>query len=225
MTEICHDCGNEYEVVAQHWSMSDCSHPRLTETQQEILTGILMGDGCCTTVSRNPLITVSMTSPEYLSYVDDMFPVIGNGVSLSMSAEQSAQNKRKHYDNVNEDEYNDVYEWRTKANPNLNQYQNWYKSGKKVFPNEIELTPTVLKHWYCGDGHTQKIGNYYKASIATVCERNNVEKIENMFQNTQLPQPDWWTNHEMHWTKENSTKIFEYMGEPLPDFQYKWPNN
>lgn len=225
MIETCHDCGETYEVVAQHWSQSDCTHPEPTQYQKEIITGLLMGDGCCTTVSKNPLVVVGMASPNYLKYVNEQFPVLGYDVILSTTADESADINERYKDNVHREEYSDIYEWRTKANPYFHKFQDWYESGKKVFPDDIKLTPTVLKHWYCGDGSTQKIGNYYKASISTVKERSNVVKIEDYFKMVGLPEPDWWTEHEMHWEKEHSREIFEYMGDPLPDFEYKWPDD
>jgi hypothetical protein len=39
----CHDCGKWYKKIGTNWSMSDYSHPPITDKQHKIITGLLMG--------------------------------------------------------------------------------------------------------------------------------------------------------------------------------------
>lgn len=34
----------------------------------------------------------------------------------------------------------------------VGEYSRWYPQGTKVVPRDLRLTPTVLLHWFCGDG-------------------------------------------------------------------------
>lgn len=38
------------------------------------------------------------------------------------------------------------------------QRQRWYPRGKKIVPLDLKMTPTVLTHWFCGDGSTNGAG-------------------------------------------------------------------
>jgi len=96
-----------------------------------------------------------------------------------------------------------------------------------VWPEKIELTPTVLKHWYCGDGNWNNGSCNNSIQISMANEKENTDKITQMFINVGLPAP---SNYNIsgkrcaaQFTVEQSKELWEYMGEPLPDFEYKWP--
>ena len=102
-----------------------------------------------------------------------------------------------------------------------------------MWPEDIELTPTVLKHWYVGDGHCDNSSSHNHIQISVSNEVKNTEKVFKYFSNVGLPQP---SNHHISeqiksenkkcdivWGVEESYELWDYMGEPLPDFNYKWP--
>jgi len=236
MGNVCQQCGNEYQKIATHWSKnSSCSHPSFTDHQREIITGVLMGDGSINNSgNRNPYIKVEMISPNYLEYIADEFGILGGEVTLKMTAAESAKDARDSgfSPNAKTENYSDKYCWWSMSHPELQQFAGWYNSGKKVWPADIELTPTVLKHWYCGDGCWDNSGgnNYIKVSMAN--EVNNTDKIDQMFRNVGLPAPSNYGISERkdgskicnaHFTVDQSKELWEYMGRPLPDFEYKWP--
>jgi len=113
-----------------------------------------MGDGCINTGGKNPCLQCEMISPNYLKYIDGKFGVFGKGVSLKKTAKESAKQcrDREFRPDAKEKNYSDVYYWRSMAHPELQKFADWYSTGTKVWPSDTELTPTVLKHWYCGDG-------------------------------------------------------------------------
>jgi len=230
MGDVCQQCGNKYQIIGTHWSMnSSCNHPSFTDHQKEIITGLLMGDGNICTVNKNPYIRAEMISPNYLEYISDQFGVLGGDVSLKMTAAESAKrNRDSRFDpNAKEQNYSDKYQWQSMSHPELQEFADWYSSGKKVWPAEIELTPTVLKHWYCGDGHWDNSGSRNSIQIAMANEVNNANKVDQMFRNVGLPAPSNYNisenNCNAQFTVEQSKELWEYMGEPLPDFEYKWP--
>jgi len=236
MTTECPTCNEEFDTVGMHWCHSaDCTYPEFSEYQKEVITGLLMGDGyVLRTEGGNPQIRAEMITEEYLQYLDtQVFPVVGSGVSLFRTAEESFENTSKEFSpNKKLERYSDVYRWMTKCNPNIDEYAEWYSSGEKVFPDDIELTQTVLKHWYCGDGSYNT--SQHNGHIAIGCS-NEIERKEQLREifSSKGCQPTFQISErnkkdgkimKIRFTKQESEKLFEYMGKPLPGFEYKWPD-
>lgn len=228
----CYNCGRSFSALGKHFAHpSGCDFPEFDEQQEEVLTGLLMGDGWIqeTGQANNPHLSVQMVSPNYLSYLHtEVFPEHGRCEPyLKATGEELAERYSMDPDNTQ-----DAYYWATVSTPKLHSWQAWYDSGKKVWPSDISLTPTVLKHWYAGDGtieHTQ--GGSITISISMNNERGNEEKVEQYFQQADIPSPDRWNayqtdegfwNNEAVWNNESSHQLLDYMGTPLPDFEYKW---
>jgi len=237
MGDVCQQCGNEYQRIGIHWGHPNslCDFPSFTDLQREIITGLLMGDGYISTANKNPHIQAKMISPNYLEYIADEFGVLGSEVSLKHTAAESAKHNRDSgfSPNAEAENYSDLYVWCSMSHPELQEFADWYSSGKKVWPEDIQLTPTVLKHWYCGDGCWDNSGsnNYIQISMAN--EKDNTDKVDQMFRSVRLPTPNNYNISERKdgskicdalFTVEQSKELWEYMGEPLPDFEYKWPN-
>jgi len=230
MSDVCQQCDNQYKGIAAHWvQSSDCSHPTLTKRQREISVGLLMGDGTVNSHHKNPYLSVQMISPNYLEYLDDVFGVLSRGVIQTHTAETSAEMAKNSgfSPNAKPENYSDVYQWGSISHPELHEFSEWYSSGKKVWPDTIELTPTVLKHWYCGDGHRDNRGDKNYIQIAMLNERKHTDKVDKLFKNANLPSPNNYSTGERccnaQFTVDQSQELFEYMGKPLPDFEYKWP--
>jgi len=231
MGDVCQQCGNEYQKIATHWSMnSSCNHPSFTDHQKEIVVGLLMGDGYINNSAKYPYVQVGMISPNYLEYIADEFDILGSSVYLRITAEDNAQKTKNSgfSPNAEAENYSDVYWWQSICHPELQEFADWYSSGKKVWPADIKLTPTVLKHWYCGDGHWANHSSDNFIQISMTNEKENTNKIDEMFRNVGLPVPKKYaiseTKCDARFTVAQSKELWEYMGNPLPDFEYKWPD-
>jgi hypothetical protein len=235
MTEICSQCGNEYESIGIHWSQNKtCSHPSLSERQKEVIKGLLMGDGYVCKANKTPSIECAMISKNYLDYVDKIFGKFSLGVSVKATPEEAAKRSRKSEfrPNGDKEDYKTIYRWMSMAHPEIKEFSEWYSTGEKVWPESIELTPTVLKHWYCGDGTYVNKKSSRHIQIAMLNEVNNRQKVNSMFRNSGLPAPSNYNISTKNgekvtcgatFTVSQSKKLFDYMGDPLPDFEYKWP--
>lgn len=222
----CQNCGSPKKNLGNHWALSSCEYPKLTQKQKEITIGLLLGDGSLITQDgRNPHIQCGMITREYLEYLDNIFGNIGTGVKFQMSANDSARNavESELVDEANPENYSDVYYWKSRANPNFEQFSNWYTVNGKVFPDSIKLTPTVLKHWYVGDGNYNNDSKVIKICCSN--EYDNWGKLVNYFKDVGLPEPKDYNQKSICFNKEDSGVLFEYMGEPLPGFRYKWPED
>lgn len=230
----CPECGEEYKGLGHHWSWNPDHRPSFTQHQKEVITGLLMGDGCIQRTGKNPRIKVEMISPNYLEYIDKIFGCLSTGVSLKCTAEESAKHSRDSgfRPNAKTENYSDLYWWQSRNNPELEKFADWYSTGEKVWPEDIKLTPTILKHWYCGDGCWDNKNTSNRIQIGMSNEVDNTNKIDKMLEKVGLPTPSNYAISERKdgskkcdaiWTEEQSHKLWEYMGKPLPDFYYKWP--
>lgn len=229
MSNKCPECGESFKALGIHWRKGGCNHPPFTKEQDEIITGLVMGDGCINLTTKTPRLQINMTSKEYLIHLDDIFGILSTGVTLHQTAKERANqnNESGFHPDADEKNYKDAYWLQTRSHPGLSKFADWYESGKKVWPDDIELSPTVLKHWFVGDGswHNTSGQNYIRIAMSN--EKENVEKVSQYFTDCGLPQPNFQTNGEYcaaSFTVSESVELWEYMGEPLPGFEYKWPD-
>jgi hypothetical protein len=223
----CPSCNGKYKKLALHWHYNPSHRPGITPKQEDIITGILMGDGTMNREEdKNPRLQVYMTNREYLSYIDGIFGILSTGVYHHLTPEESAKNAGLL--NVNPKNCKDVYGWQTRRDPRLQKFASWYSAGTKSFPKDIVLTPTVLKHWYVCDGTFDKSNRSIKISCCN--EYGKEDKLEKIFSKVDIDVGNFskmkTSERErlsIQFHSEESEKIFDYIGEPLPGFEYKWP--
>jgi len=233
----CPNCEGEYIHIGQHWSKgSVCSEPEMPMYIKEILKGVLMGDGCLSFSERdkNPSMRIAMTNKEYLDFLKGEIKPFSTSVSLKKTAEESAKDNRKYgfRPKASCENYSDIYELRTRNLRQLSCFVDWY-SETKQFPSDLELTPTSLKHWYVCDGHYSLKQDSKRGSIVISLnnESSNKQKIKSYFRKINIQFDNWRiyegenkTNAAIVFNADKSEQLFEYMGEPLPGFKYKWPD-
>lgn len=228
-------CGDHFKFIGNHWQGYPDHRPSFTDRQLDIIRGMLMSDGYLDspTDGRNPLLQIRMTTPEYLEYLDQEFGVLSNEYRIDMTAEENAErNRQTGFDvNAKAENYQDTYRLTTKRHPELKVFSSWYDSGKKIWPcDEIELTPTVLTHLYCGDGTLAP--DYCGISIAMSNELDRIDKVKDMFRRKGFdPSRVDVSDRErggkrvsMYFNAETSREMFDYMDEAPPGFSYKFPD-
>jgi hypothetical protein len=236
----CNFCGDEFERIGQHWGYNPEHQPNISDFHHKVLTGLLMGDGSVKRDSgRKPYIRVRSITKEYLEFLDDLFGTMGLGVELRYTAEKKASENRDSGFSPDADgsTYSDQYLWKTRRSNQFDKYADWYNGGDKTWPSNIELTPVILRHWYACDGHYNNSRSDDYIVIACSNESENKDKIERMFKDVGLEIAYWnessvTSNPEYGGTRscklaldvENTEKFFDYVGEPLPGFEYKWPD-
>lgn len=228
--EKCIECGKEFEKLGMHWRYNKKHRPSYTQKQNEIIKGLLMSDAWLSKRKENPRLCIENTNEKYLRYLKEVFGAMGCEVRLKESAKKSAKNARKSgfRPDAKEENYKDVYYFTLRSHPELKRYSGWYSSGKKVWPQKLEMNPNTLKHLYCGDGSYER--SLDKISIAARNERGNKKKLEKYFSKNNLPKPKWHESKvedgrlfSMYWYSEEARELFDYMGAAPPGFGYKWP--
>jgi len=226
MKTECPSCGSSFTNASNHWEQSSsCDFPEFTEKQKEIVTGVLMGDGSVSKPGRNPQLIVAMINKEYLKHISSKLSPYGNKVKLSRTAEQSAKRMRERgfRPNAKEENYSDVYRMNSRTTPELNEFLEWYESGNKKFPKDIKMTPTVLKHWFVCDGTYVTDGGKDRIEISAVNEEGRYDNIVSSLKHVGLNAKV--SGNTIYFSNSETDSVFQYMGEPVPGFKRKWPNN
>lgn len=228
MSDICPVCGESNGRLAYHWSSNRCNYPEMSENQKEVVTGVLMSDGNINRrEGRKPRFRVTSTNKKYLQHLDNIFGAFSTGPPTCYRTAEEASSREK-IDRFKNSTYQDQYTWTSRSIPIFERWSSWYKTGSKVWPEDINLTSTVLKHFYVGDGSLHKENRTITIYLSN--EINNKDKVNSYFTQKGLPKPIWETptrsdgsiSGRIRWNKDNSEKILEYMGEPIQGHEYKW---
>jgi hypothetical protein len=235
--EVCPNCGNTFSQIGNHWNRSsNCDYPNLTETQREIITGVLMGDGCINRgASKNPLLQVKMINEQYLQWLDDVLGVYGTGVEFNKTAEESYNeiSDRDFSNATSPDNYSDVYILRTRCSPVFDEFARWYDSGKKIFDYGKIITPTTMIHWHVCDGSLNYSGSSPQLEICCSNEGSRIDRLVNEIVSEGLPEPhvsswegDDYTQYKIRFSGDDSDQVMAYMmdgnGFSPPGFEHKF---
>ena len=221
----CLQCGDSFTNISNHWRMSsDCDYPPLSEEQLDTLTGVLMGDGTIDNSGGNPRVKIEMVNRDYLQYLDDALGRMSTGVRKIMSAEESADRMRSSgfRPTADSENYQDVYRLDTRRNPTFIRFSEWYQTGEKVIP-KLELTPTIVKHWYVCDGHLVDRSDVRPSVVFGITnEYNRSDKLEQMFIEQGID-ANVTESKNLQIGVDHTEKFFEFVGKPVDGFKYKWP--
>jgi hypothetical protein len=203
MSTVCPDCGDEFESLGKHlrWSCS------VRVDDVETIDALLIGDGTLDNGnSGNYRLTVDTTTKEYVSVIEEMLGWL--------------HNTTKKYD-PQQDGWKEKYQVRTHCLESITeQYDRWYPNGEKRIPDDMKITPKIMKHWYCADGNLKEnsAGNY-RISIGSKSWMDEAKRIESLF-----PFSASYAGYEICFPVSETEEIVEYMGEPPAGFEYKWPD-
>jgi len=232
MTEIgetesvtCPQCDEKFEKLGVHWARGSCDYPTPDSQIDEILTGLFMGDGSLAAHdSENPYMRWNNTNKEFLDHVDSLMDWLTTGVRLKKTAETSAEQtiERNHTDwDYDPDNFEAIYGTRTRRLPYFRKFKEWYEDSQKRYPSDLELTPTVAKYWYVSDG-TLNWMRQSSVRVVFACqnESDRPEYITSLFNSVGF---DVKQNKHMYYLSvEDSEQFLEWVGEPVPGFEYKW---
>lgn len=220
---VCPECGGEYNRLGQHLALSSCNYPDIPDRYKRIIIGVLMGDGSITigSGSKRGQFTVGSITKEYLTYLQETAPNwLWNGIFLDTTAEQ-----RVEYGHT-EGNQHDYYKLNSMRHPVFTQLRReWYNDGNKRYPDDLDLDPLILKHWYVTDGTLHKrAGNARcRAKIACSNESDRPETVISLIDQVGIS-----AHHDKHGGfqigADDTELMFDMIGDPIPGFEYKWPD-
>lgn len=212
-----------------HWNRSECNYPPFSPVQWELLTGILLGDGDIHGKGDpNAHFRVRMTNRRFLEFVDRELGFLSKGVFLARTArtqfETAARNQREGregFETVVEENYHDLNGLRTCSHPALDELRDWYQSGDKRYPSNLELTPTVVKAWYVCDGWLAKeAGNRSRVMVKATNEAHRPDYLVGLFADTGFEVG--FSRNAIQVPADETERLLDWMGDPSPGFEYKW---
>lgn len=142
----CYDQQRRSKIRAGDWTYNPKPPAVLTEEQQQVLTGSMLGDGYLFKFARsaNAGLAIGRASKDlaYLQYEQTVF----RGFCSSPIATRTYRDTRT--GNV----YTNV-KFRTCASPIFTAWhRDWYVAGRKCLPKHLELTPLSCAIWFADDG-------------------------------------------------------------------------
>jgi hypothetical protein len=176
------------------------------------LKGLLFGDGCSPYKNNQSgnIIVASIFRP-YLEYLDCMYRPLTSGV-------------RKH---DGQDCF--VLTFRTSSQVKEISEEIYSKNGEKDLPN---LTPKFLLGWYCSDGSLKYSRSRFRELSIHSCDEKTIENFSetqifdkfNFYTYKTTTSSGYRTSDSIQGrvSTTNAEEFLDYIGEPMPCFEYKW---
>jgi len=221
----CDNCGAEYERLGQHIAMGECGYPHISDYQTSLLKGALMGDGCVSNRNgENPYFVIEMVNERFLQWFQTELSQIMYSVKKAKTAKQSYESTKRTLDhNLNQDNFQDTYRTQTMRHPWFSKLAEWYSTGEKRYPDDLELNKTIAKMWYVTDGGLRvKSGDNHNSNVTISCdnESDRVEYIQNLF--SRVGFEPHFNDGNIVFTVSESQEFLDWIGDPVPGFNYKW---
>lgn len=146
--DLCQACSSRR--IIKEYNKSDASiarklsaarHLEISDELEEIIYGELLGDASVQISSSiSARYTQSNKHKEYIFWLFDLLS------SFGLEWNRKTKGYRTEKGGIG-------FPAKTYSYPELMDIRKkWYPNGKKIVPEDIRLTPTVVKHWYYGDG-------------------------------------------------------------------------
>jgi hypothetical protein len=185
-----------------------------SELLQEIITGLLMGGGWISKdEGRNSIFGIEVINKEFLDWLDQKLGNISMGVvPIDRSGDEIIIDGKK------VDKAKKSYALKTRNLEGFNKFNLWYSTGEKRFP-EMDLTPMILKMWYVCDGSYTNYPVIYSTN-----ENDRKDFVLSLFDDLPLdPNFNKGGGGCIQFKRPETDKFFNYLGESVPGFEYKWP--
>lgn len=133
----------------------------LSEIQNDVLIGSLLGDGSLSKDGKYPRLKIERSLSD-LNYLSWQFSIFENFCSSRITTYHKYDKR-----------YNKVYNsaaFRTRAVPAfLKYYDKWYINGIKKIPVDIVLSPLIIAVWIADDGCIINNNKHLILKISTEC--------------------------------------------------------
>jgi len=173
----------------------------------------------CHTVIKKPALRVKMSNKTFIEWLVKELGYICTGTVYVNDEENEIAEGRTNLKKK--------YQIRTHTLESLRKYKNWLDDIWTEGGQSLEITPLKLKLWYVSNGSINKQGSRCHAEIF----ENGMEsenQLESVFDSigmefTREKNIDHCNSH-LRFTRSESQKLWDYMDDSLPGFEYKWPD-
>jgi len=202
---------------------------------KEILDGCLLGDGFLRAYNRKsdksyPYFCKHNIYYDHVSFVAKQI--------FKYNWRKKIKEYKNTYKYKGEKKHNTVYGLRSYCHKELLSYfREWYppeNDYKKVIPRSVELTPTVLLHWFLDDGCSYKRKRKTRQIIIALCSecfyKENQEFLQEQFikkfgiktRLKKIPCKNY-DGYRIIINQSYADKFYNVIGPPpVPNLAYKW---
>lgn len=187
-----------------------------------ILDGELLGDGCLYPRYENSQGAVyqhGTAKSAYLDWLTNLFE--SEGFSTQRGEHMKREDREGWNDTMN------YKMWTLNYTSLLDEYQRWYPNGEKRVPDDIEISPLTLRHWYIGDGsYSVRDCGFEEIKLCTYGFTDSgrtrlVRELESAGIQTNVQ-----GSGVLYVTADSRERFFEYMAPPPGELEdvygYKW---
>lgn len=225
MASVCPFCKDSKNNLPNHWRLSSCDRVPYHPHHIEVIEGLLLSDGTITSYPPTSKFQIGSTNKEFLEWLSGVFGLFSGDVCLSETSDQIAHRNRETGFSPDADskEYSDYYRLRTMADNRLNGIRDrWYVKGEKKIPNDFQLTSRSAKMWYIGDGHIRGTGKRRQNRVAISNRSFDVDRCISILREQGFYPTSSGSNDHLLLSVSDTQKFFDYIGSPVPGFEYKW---
>jgi len=196
----------------------------LSDMQQEVLYGALLGDGCLIKHKRgtNAVFSYLSKSRQHVEFVMGYFKEYWNDKEIKDVAYFDHRTKKTYFNSQIKTYTHQVF---------TDEYYKWYQNGVKHIPEDLKITPIVCLIWYIGDGCICNLNRTQSIKLSTQCftkeeqERILIPQLQGF--EAKLMMADVSKSGEQQYfiyiPKRKIKNFLEYIGPcPFSDYQYKW---
>jgi len=191
------------------------NHCNLSKKLIEWISGELLGDGCLNPSSIwSARFGYTSKYREYIQYISDTLKSFGI---------KQVGNIRKYYHK--EMNCYTYHYYSLSYAELLTIYKKWYLNGKKNIPNDLELTPLILRQHFIGDGSIRHRKNRRPHIILATCgfPISNVEQLKEKINKLGFKTKRWISNNAIGISTYSTKDFLNYIGKcPVKCYQYKF---
>jgi hypothetical protein len=193
----------------------------------EVIDGEMLGDGSLAMSEKNARFTYGTINREWTDYLREALS------EIEMSIVRTQPETRTVDEDGKVSHRQEKYVWETLVHTGLTeQRKRWYPDGKKIVPRDLVLTPTVLLHWYIGDGSVKKPGpksEKQEIFLHSNCFNDNdidflIEKLAGLGIEARANRTSpTKSGQKLRIVNSSIPRFFNVIGQcPVPSYQKKW---
>ena len=208
-----------------------CNREDYFVVNREVIEGCLLGDGYLVKWNKN-----SEKSYPYFAKRNKYYDHIRYDAQMLFT--KSWEQRVKENNEISLGKKQVVFSLRSLSNNMLAPfYKRWYPKWndyKKVIPEDVEVTPTLLLHWFLDDGssYQRRKKSKIRQVLITFCtecfSKDNqmmiIEKIKKRYSlNFALKKVNYGTRYQMVLPQSQASLFYDTIGNcPVPSMEYKW---
>lgn len=227
----CPLCDHQSEALGNHFNQAGHGYPDISREKKEILVGMVMGDAWYDIRDGGyGGLGWEMKNLEFMKWLKDELEWIPSEPRVKRTAKEHAIDSlfRDNYGGSNVDNYNTTYSSYTVSHPWFDMLD-WMDDDGKSFPEALDLTPMIVKIWYCCDGHlnwTEKGRPVAKITASSQIDQLDrladelEEKIEHS--SLEIPTRPKVSGDDLVFNVSETEALMDWMGEAPNGMEYKF---